>query len=127
MGIVSTILNNILKDKSKVLNSINEDIAKLEEQKKKADRAASLFQDCFDRTNTMISETQICFNGEAAAAFIDKLTRLSKYCNSRITGMNDLSSNISKRLSELEKQKKKSEEALEKIREISERFSWVWI
>ena len=127
MGIFSNILNNIIKDKSNALNSINEDIAKLEEQKKKAERAASLFQDCYDRTNTMISETQICFNGEAAAAFIDKLTRLSKYCNSRITEMNNLSANLSKRLSELEKQKKKSEEALEKIREVCERFSWVWI
>ena len=127
MGVISGILNNILKNKNNILNSINEDISELEEEQKKADKAATMFQDCADRTDRMIFEVQTCFNGEAAEAFIAKLTKLSKYCRLRVTEMETLSSNITKRLTELQEQKKKSEEALEKIRNIMDNFSWIWI
>lgn len=122
MGIFADWLNGIVKDKQDQINAIKEDIAKLEEDRKYADEAAKLFKEAGSDMRNLHEEVQICFKGEAAKAFSNKLLLFIIICDTREDHMYKRIANIDKQLASLKKQKDKSKKTIEAIENVKNFF-----
>lgn len=118
MGIVSNWVRDILKDKQDKLNSINKDIANLEDTRNNAESASKLFDEASNGMKGLRSDVQSGFNGEAAEAFSNKLLIYCIYCDSRKEHMDKKIKNANKQLQDLNKQKNKSQKSVNRIQSI---------
>lgn len=122
MDFVADRLNSIIKDKQEKINSINKDIAELEERRKYAAEASKLFKEASVSMSNLRNEVQNIFKGEAANAFTDKLLLFVIFCDSREEHMKKIIANIEKQLESLKKQKKKSQKIIDSVESVKKIF-----
>ena len=115
MGFVTDWLQDILKDKQEKLNSINEDIAELEDALACAESASQLFEEAGSGMNGLRSDVQNVFKGNAAEAFTDKLLIYCIYCDSRKEHMDRTIDNIKWQLQIFDKQRNNSQKSIERL------------
>lgn len=122
---MTLLLNVIIKNKDKIINSIDADLEKLKDSRDYAEKAFNLFNETSNKMNGLRGDVQSCFNGEAAEAFYNKLTNYCVFCDVRCSQMESQIVELDRKIDELEKQKKKSEDTIAMIQGFLDKFGWL--
>ncbi len=112
-----TRLNNIINDRSSNIHRIDEDIEKLEQACRDADKAISGFSEAAKDMEMLESEVSLIFKGESAIAFLNKIDAYKNLCLSRAEHMRTLKSNYSNQIQQLRMEKIWAQDAINSLRE----------
>lgn len=110
-------LNNIINDRSSNIHKIDEDIEKLEQACRDADKAISGFNEAAKDMEMLYSEVSLIFKGEASIAFLNKIDDYKNLCLSRSAHMEKLKSNYSQQIQQLRMEKIWAQNAINSLRE----------
>ena len=112
-----TRLTDIINDRSSNIHKIDEDIEKLEQACRDADKAISGFNEAAKDMEMLYSEVSLIFKGEASIAFLNKIDDYKNLCLSRSAHMEKLKSNYPQQIQQLRMEKIWAQNAINSLRE----------
>lgn len=110
-------LKKIINDRSSNAHRIDEEIAKLEQACREADKAISGFREAANDIQSLEAEISLIFKGESSLAFLNKISAYKELCLSRIEHMEKLKSNYSIQIEKLKMEKIWAQNAINSLKE----------
>lgn len=115
-------LSSLIRDRASNIHRIDEDIEKLEQGIKDAERAIDGYRAAANDMQALESDVAQIFKGESALAFLKQITDYKNFCLERLANMETLKSNYTEQINQLKRQKVLAQNMINSLREHLEKL-----